>query len=123
MQHEEGGGGANTSPAVARQAAAFVRHSDRLPLPVKSSPGFLVNRVLMPYLLEAVALESEGVPAAVIDQAATDLNIPMGPILLADTVGLDICLSVAEQHTQQQQRRPVPQRLRELVAAGKLGKK
>jgi len=123
MQLVEVVASALTSPAVAKQAAAFVRHIDRLPLPVKSSPGFLVNRVLMPYLLEAVALESEGVPAAVIDQAATDFGMPMGPILLADTVGLDICLSVAELLAQQLQRGPVPQRLRELVAAGKLGKK
>lgn len=112
-----------TSPAVARQAAAFVRYIDRLPLPVRSSPGFLVNRVLMPYLLEAVALEAEGVPAVVIDHAATDFGMPMGPILLADTVGLDICLSVAEILSQQLGRGPVPPRLRELVAAGRLGKK
>ena len=123
MQLVEVVASANTSPAVARQAAAFVRHIDRLPLPVKSSPGFLVNRVLMPYLLEAVALESEGVPAVVIDQAATDFGMPMGPILLADTVGLDICLSVAEILSQQLDRGPVPQRLRDLVAAGRLGKK
>jgi 3-hydroxyacyl-CoA dehydrogenase/enoyl-CoA hydratase/3-hydroxybutyryl-CoA epimerase len=111
-----------TAPEVARQAAAFVRHIDRLPLPVKGTPGFLVNRVLMPYLLEAVALESEGVPAAVIDQAATQFGMPMGPILLADTVGLDICLSVAE-ILAQQLHGAVPERLRELVAAGRLGRK
>ena len=111
-----------TAPEVARQAAAFVRHIDRLPLPVKSSPGFLVNRVLMPYLLEAVAMESEGVPPAVIDQAATQFGMPMGPILLADTVGLDICLSVAE-ILAKQFHGAVPERLRELVAAGHLGRK
>jgi 3-hydroxyacyl-CoA dehydrogenase/enoyl-CoA hydratase/3-hydroxybutyryl-CoA epimerase len=111
-----------TSSEAARQAAAFVRHIDRLPLPVKSSPGFLVNRVLMPYLLEAVALESEGVPAAVIDQAAIQFGMPMGPILLADTVGLDICLSVAE-ILSKQLHGTVPERLRELVAAGRLGRK
>ena len=111
-----------TSAEVAKQAAAFVRHIDRLPLPVKSSPGFLVNRVLMPYLLEAVALESEGVPATVIDQAATQFGMPMGPILLADTVGLDICLSVAE-ILSKQLHGTVPDRLRELVAAGRLGRK
>ncbi len=111
-----------TAPEVAGQAAAFVRHIDRLPLPVKGTPGFLVNRVLMPYLLEAVALESEGVPAAVIDQAATQFGMPMGPILLADTVGLDICLSVAE-ILAQQLHGVVPERLRELVAAGRLGRK
>jgi 3-hydroxyacyl-CoA dehydrogenase/enoyl-CoA hydratase/3-hydroxybutyryl-CoA epimerase len=122
MQLVEIVSGANTSPEAARQAAAFVRHIDRLPLPVKSSPGFLVNRVLMPYLLEAVALESEGVPATVIDAAATRFGMPMGPILLADTVGLDICLSVAE-ILSRQLHGTVPDRLRELVAAGRLGRK
>ena len=112
-----------STPEVCKQAAAFVRHIDRLPLPVKSSPGFLVNRVLMPYLIEAVTLESEGVPATVIDAAATDFGMPMGPILLADTVGLDICLSVAEILSQQLGRGSVPPRLRDLVAAGHLGKK
>ena len=112
-----------STPQVCQQAAAFVRHIDRLPLPVKSSPGFLVNRVLMPYLIEAVTLESEGVPATVIDAAATDFGMPMGPILLADTVGLDICLSVAEILSQQLGRGSVPPRLRDLVAAGHLGKK
>ena len=112
----------NTAAEVAQQAAAFVRRIDRLPLPVKGTPGFLVNRVLMPYLLEAVALESEGVSAAVIDQAATQFGMPMGPILLADTVGLDICLSVAE-ILAEQLHGTVPERLRELVAAGRLGRK
>jgi 3-hydroxyacyl-CoA dehydrogenase/enoyl-CoA hydratase/3-hydroxybutyryl-CoA epimerase len=111
-----------TSAETVKQAAAFVRHIDRLPLPVKSSPGFLVNRVLMPYLLEAVTLEAEGVPAAVIDQAATRFGMPMGPIQLADTVGLDICLSVAE-ILSQQLHGTVPDRLRELVAGGRLGRK
>ena len=111
-----------TDPGVARQAAAFVRHIDRLPLPVKSSPGFLVNRVLMPYLLEAVTMEWEGIPAAVIDKAALNFGMPMGPIRLADTVGLDICLSVAE-ILSQRLNVDVPPRLRELVNAGRLGVK
>lgn len=112
----------NTNPDVAAKAAAFTRHINRLPLPVKSTPGFLVNRVLMPYLLEAVVLESEGVAATVIDKAATDFGMPMGPIALADTVGLDICLSVAEILSEQMDI-DVPQRLRSLVEAGKLGRK
>ncbi len=122
MQLVEIVSGARTDPAEAQRAAAFVRHIDRLPLPVTSAPGFLVNRVLMPYLLEAVALESEGVPGPQIDQAATDFGMPMGPILLADTVGLDICLSVAE-ILSERLNVSVPERLRELVAAGRLGKK
>jgi 3-hydroxyacyl-CoA dehydrogenase/enoyl-CoA hydratase/3-hydroxybutyryl-CoA epimerase len=112
----------NTNPEVAARAAAFTRHIDRLPLPVTSSPGFLVNRVLMPYLLEAVVLESEGISSKVIDQAALDFGMPMGPIALADTVGLDICLSVAE-ILSSKLNVEVPERLREMVKAGDLGKK
>ena len=111
-----------TNEKVIQQAAAFTRKIDRLPVPVKSTPGFLVNRVLMPYLMEAVVMESEGVPAKVIDKAALQFGMPMGPIHLADTVGLDICLSVAEilsKHLGGE----VPQRLRDLVSAGNLGVK
>jgi len=114
--------GKQTSEAAVKQASAFCRHIDRLPLPVKSAPGFLVNRVLMPYLLEAVTLEEEGVPAAVIDKAALDFGMPMGPVELADTVGLDICLAVARTLSQQLDV-PVPGRLEQLVAAGRLGRK
>ncbi|HHC72348.1 MAG TPA: crotonase [Thiotrichales bacterium] len=109
------------SPWPAR-AAAFVRQIDRLPLPVRSSPGFLVNRVLMPYLLEAVQLVEEGVAPGVVDGAARDFGMPMGPIELADTVGLDICLHVAEilaDHLGAS----VPERLREMVEQGLLGRK
>ncbi len=101
---------------------AFARQIDRLPLPVKSSPGFLVNRVLMPYLIEAVRLEAEGVQAEVIDQAALDFGMPMGPIELADTVGLDICQSVAT-ILAGTMAIEVPERLTKLVAEGHLGRK
>ncbi len=111
-----------TDPKAVQTAAAFARKIDRLPVPVKSTPGFLVNRVLMPYLLEAVVLESEGVPATVIDEVALNFGMPMGPIHLADTVGLDICLSVAE-ILSQHLGGDVPQRLRDLVSAGQLGVK
>lgn len=114
--------GSQTSDKAVAQSSAFCRHINRLPLPVKSAPGFLVNRVLMPYLLEAVTLEEEGVPAAVIDQAALDFGMPMGPIELADTVGLDICLAVARTLSQQMDV-PVPARLEQLVGAGRLGRK
>lgn len=83
-----------TDAAVAAKAAAFTTVIDRLPLPVRSAPGFLVNRVLSPYLQEAMTLLEEGVPASIIDAAARDFGMPMGPIELADTVGLDICLHV-----------------------------
>jgi 3-hydroxyacyl-CoA dehydrogenase/enoyl-CoA hydratase/3-hydroxybutyryl-CoA epimerase len=122
MQLVEIVSGQSTGADAAAKAAAFTRHINRLPLPVKSSPGFLVNRVLMPYLVEAVTLESEGISPQVIDQAAVDFGMPMGPIELADTVGLDICLSVAE-ILSQQLNLEVPARLKSLVQAGRLGVK
>jgi 3-hydroxyacyl-CoA dehydrogenase/enoyl-CoA hydratase/3-hydroxybutyryl-CoA epimerase len=112
----------NTHADVVSKAAAFVRSIDRLPLPVKSSPGFLINRILMPYLLEAVELLSEGVAAETIDKVATNFGMPMGPILLADTVGLDICLSVANILAEQLNMR-VPPVLNETVEREHLGKK
>ncbi len=112
----------DTDAEVVKQAMAFCRHIDRLPLPVKSAPGFLVNRVLMPYLLEAVHLVEEGVPAWAVDKAALDFGMPMGPIELADTVGLDICQSVAT-ILSQQLNVEVPQRLKQMVDSGKLGRK
>jgi 3-hydroxyacyl-CoA dehydrogenase / enoyl-CoA hydratase / 3-hydroxybutyryl-CoA epimerase len=111
-----------TDPAVVQSGAAFVLAIKRLPLAVSSSPGFLVNRILMPYLLEAVTLVEEGRDPTAIDRAAIAFGMPMGPIRLADTVGLDICLSVA---TILARHYPVtvPAKLRELVAAGHLGRK
>jgi len=113
----------NTSPTTLKKAFAFSRHIDRLPLPVKSSPGFLVNRVLMPYLMEAVVLESEGVPGVLIDKAAKKFGMPMGPIELADIVGLDICLSVGKILAQTRDDIKIPGRIQQLVDSGHLGKK
>jgi 3-hydroxyacyl-CoA dehydrogenase/enoyl-CoA hydratase/3-hydroxybutyryl-CoA epimerase len=114
--------GAASNEESLNRARAFATALDKLPLDVKSSPGFLVNRILMPYLIEAVQLVEEGVAAPVIDAAAREFGMPMGPIELADTVGLDICLSVAEELSG-----PlgitVPEQLKAMVAAGKLGKK
>jgi len=87
--------GVDSDEKVVQQALAFAKNIGKLPLAVKSSPGFLVNRILMPYILEAVTMVDEGIPPEVIDKAATDYGMPMGPIELADTVGLDICKSVA----------------------------
>ena len=108
--------------ATAQQAAAFARRIDKLPVIVKSAPGFLVNRVLMPYLLEAVLMSEEGIPNTVIDRAATDFGMPMGPLQLADTVGLDVCLFVADILAQELGAK-VPEKLRTLVSDGKLGVK
>ncbi len=114
--------GQQSAAAALERARAWTVAIDRLPLDVASSPGFLVNRVLMPYLLEAVTLLEDGVPALAIDRAAVEFGMPMGPIELADTVGLDICLAVAETLAGPLGV-PVPAELRELVAQGRLGKK
>jgi 3-hydroxyacyl-CoA dehydrogenase/enoyl-CoA hydratase/3-hydroxybutyryl-CoA epimerase len=114
--------GNNTSEETYNQALGFVSKIKRLPLPVKSSPGFLVNRILMPYLLEAIKLYEEGVAPMAIDKAAVDFGMPMGPVELADTVGLDICLSVGEilaQHYPVQ----IPEILRTHVKDKHLGRK
>jgi 3-hydroxyacyl-CoA dehydrogenase/enoyl-CoA hydratase/3-hydroxybutyryl-CoA epimerase len=73
-----------------------VRAIDKLPVVVAASPGFLVNRILMPYMLEAATAWAEGVPGAVIDRAAKSFGMPMGPIELIDTVGLDVAASVGK---------------------------
>ena len=116
--------GASTDPTAAQAATAFARKLDKLPVPCKSAPGFIVNRVLMPYLHEAMFVAQEGVPPAVIDQAAVDFGMPMGPIELADVVGLNVASDVGE-IVARELGRPAPDltRLRELVAAGKLGRK
>jgi 3-hydroxyacyl-CoA dehydrogenase/enoyl-CoA hydratase/3-hydroxybutyryl-CoA epimerase len=111
-----------TDSEVVARAIRFTRTIDRLPLPVASSPGFLVNRILLPYLLEAVELENEGVPVGEIDRQALAFGMPMGPIELADNVGLDVCLHVAEILSKHFDT-AVPQRLRDLVAQGRLGRK
>lgn len=112
----------DTDKDVMEKALAFTRHVDRLPVPCKSSPGFLVNRILMPYLMEAMLLSEEGVAPEAIDRAAKNFGMPMGPVELADTVGLDVCLSVAN-ILGKEFGHAVPQRLVQMVEAKKLGKK
>lgn len=105
-----------------QRALAFVRGHDKLPLAVNSAPGFLVNRILFPYLLEAFRLRQEGVPLRAIDAAAKDFGMPMGPVELADQVGLDVCAHVGAVIA------PtlgveLPGGIDDLVAAGKRGRK
>jgi len=110
-----------TNPEMARKAAAFVRQIDKLPLPAKDSPGFLVNRVLGPYMLNAFRMLDQGQKPETLDRAMEDFGMPMGPAELADTVGLDICLaagkSLAKGATD------VPEVLANKVSLGHLGKK
>lgn len=114
--------GKNTVQRVIENAVYFVKQIDKLPLPVKSSPGFLVNRILFPYMLEAVALLEEGISGPVIDKAAVDFGMPMGPIELADTVGLDVCLNALEKMSSLLDIK-VPEKLRDYVKRGDLGRK
>ncbi len=97
MQLVEVVSGARTDREAARKAAAFVRQIDKLPLPVQDVSGFLVNRVLGPYLYKALQLVDQGTAPETLDAAATAFGMPMGPIELADTVGLDICLAVGKE--------------------------
>jgi 3-hydroxyacyl-CoA dehydrogenase/enoyl-CoA hydratase/3-hydroxybutyryl-CoA epimerase len=85
------------APATQQRLAAFCKQLDKLPVPVAGTPGFLVNRVLFPYMLEAVTALSEGIPGAAIDKAAVKFGMPMGPIELVDTVGLDVGAGVAKE--------------------------
>ncbi|MGR8946837.1 MAG: 3-hydroxyacyl-CoA dehydrogenase NAD-binding domain-containing protein [Gammaproteobacteria bacterium] len=86
----------DTSQDIVDRANAFTVIIDKQPLPAKSAPGFLINRILSPYLQEAMLMLDEGLAVAEIDKAATDFGMPMGPLELADTVGLEICRSVGE---------------------------
>jgi 3-hydroxyacyl-CoA dehydrogenase / enoyl-CoA hydratase / 3-hydroxybutyryl-CoA epimerase len=114
-----------TDSELLKEARAFVGAIDRLPLPVKSSPGFLVNRALTPYMLEAMVMLDERIDQRLIDEAAEKFGMPMGPIELADQVGLDICLDVGDMLRSKfgDQLPPTPAWLREKVARGELGRK
>ena len=107
-------------PETERRLAAFCKAIDKLPVPVAGTPGFLVNRILAPYMQEAIIAFSEGIPGPVIDKAALKFGMPMGPIELVDTVGLDVAASVgrimADFHGQ-----ALPDAFK--VEAGKRGKK
>jgi len=113
--------GPQTSPEVMKASQAFVKKIDKLPLPVKSAPGFLVNRILTPYMTEAQVMLEEGIPAETIDAAAREFGMPMGPIELADTVGLDVGLAVGKELAKPGG--PEPKKIQQLVAEKKLGKK
>jgi 3-hydroxyacyl-CoA dehydrogenase / enoyl-CoA hydratase / 3-hydroxybutyryl-CoA epimerase len=112
--------GASTRAELIPIAAAFTRQIDKLPLPVKSAPGFLVNRILAPYLDEAMRCVDEGMTPETVDEAALAFGMPVGPIELADTVGLDICMAVGKMLDGDA---APPKRLSELIAAGNLGRK
>ncbi len=112
--------GTQTDPSVARNATAFVDQIDKLPLACKSAPGFWVNRILAPYLGEAMKCLDEGIAPETIDEAALAFGMPVGPIELADVVGLDVCRAVGETVAPGATE---PQKLKAKLEAKALGKK
>lgn len=114
--------GEHTDNNIADRAYGFVNQIGKLPLPVTSSPGFLVNRVLSAYMHETFILLSENKSPEIIDYAMKKFGMPMGPVEMADIVGLDICLSVAK-NISKYYNEDIPQILQEKVSAKQLGKK
>jgi len=113
-----------TDTEVVRRALKFVQAMGKLPVLVKDSPGFVVNRVLMPYLVEAARLFEAGAEVAELDEAMLDFGMPMGPLRLVDEVGTDVSLHVAETlASHYRQRMVVPEVLGKLVKGGHLGRK
>jgi 3-hydroxyacyl-CoA dehydrogenase / enoyl-CoA hydratase / 3-hydroxybutyryl-CoA epimerase len=110
------------APETEKRLAAFCKAIDKLPVPVAGTPGFLVNRLLFPYMLEAATAYSEGIPSPVIDKAAVKFGMPMGPIELIDTVGLDVAYGVGAELAPFLGL-PIPAALASPPEAGKRGKK
>ena len=102
-----------------RKGAAFVTAIGKFPLITASKPGFLVNRVLAPYMMGAMQRVDQGQDKEQIDEAARTFGMPMGPIELADTVGLDVCAHVGRIMKLEAD----GSRLDRLVASGRTGKK
>ncbi|HYL71088.1 MAG TPA: 3-hydroxyacyl-CoA dehydrogenase family protein, partial [Candidatus Dormibacteraeota bacterium] len=115
---------AGTDAQAVQAAAGFAKRLDKLPVPCRSAPAFMVNRVLTPYMYEAMLAAQEGMACAAIDRAAVEFGMPMGPIELVDVVGLDVAAHVGE-IIARELGRTVTQigRLDELIAAKKLGRK
>ena len=112
-----------TDAAQVARGAAFCGLIKRFPLPVKSTPGFLVNRVLSGYMARAMRMHMErDIPIEVLDKAATSFGMPMGPVELADTVGLDVCLKVMSMLGGESTQKEAGL-LQEKVHAGDLGRK
>ena len=114
--------GARTRPDAMQNALAFTRRLDKLPLPCRSAPGFVVNRILLPYVNEAIFAYEQGVPGTTIDEVARRFGMPMGPIELADVIGLDVTLNVGRVLATAFGGR-VPEVLVRLVEEKKLGRK
>ena len=115
---------ANASDDAVATAVQFVQDIGKLPIVVKDSPGFLINRVLMPCLLEAAGMVDAGASIVSVDQAMLSFGMPMGPLRLLDEVGLDVALHVVKTlATAFPNMASIPPSLEERVRLGALGRK
>jgi len=113
-----------TSEETILKATQFVKKTGKLPVIVKDSPGFLVNRILMPYLIEAVNLANHGVNIEHTDKLLRKFGMPMGPFRLIDEVGGDVCQHVADDLLNRLETKfPNSNLLRRMIEEGNLGKK
>lgn len=116
--------GKRTSDSTIAAMAHYARRLGKTPVIVNDGPGFLVNRLLLPYMNEAALLVAEGMPIKDVERAARDFGMPMGPITLYDVVGLDTCLHAGRVMLQAFPDRVVPaQIVARLVEAERLGQK
>ena len=116
--------GPRTAPEVTAAVIRFIQASGKMPVKVKDSPGFLVNRILMPYLIEAGHLFENGAAPETLDRVMLDFGMPMGPCRLIDEIGADVACHVAEFFAGVYgARMPFPRVLREMVDRGMLGRK
>jgi 3-hydroxyacyl-CoA dehydrogenase/enoyl-CoA hydratase/3-hydroxybutyryl-CoA epimerase/3-hydroxyacyl-CoA dehydrogenase/enoyl-CoA hydratase/3-hydroxybutyryl-CoA epimerase/enoyl-CoA isomerase len=116
--------GEKTSDDTVATAVAYAKKLGKSPIVVADGPGFLVNRVLLPYMNEALLLLEEGASVKAVDRAATSFGMPMGPITLYDTIGLDVALHAGGVMRQAFPGRVVPSKiLPAMVEAGRLGQK
>ncbi len=113
---------ADTEQEVLDQGFAFVKAIGKFPLECASSPGFVVNRILAPYMMEAMHLVESGVELAEIDRVAVAFGMPVGPVELVDSVGLDVVLHVSKVLGAKMDG-PVPEKLSAMVENGQLGRK
>jgi len=114
--------GEATRLQIVQDAIKFTRTLDKLPLPCKSAPGFVVNRILTPYINEALFALESGIPADIIDRVGKDFGMPIGPLELTDVVGLDVSLHVGRVLAEAMHRH-VPEILVKLAGQNQLGRK
>jgi 3-hydroxybutyryl-CoA dehydrogenase len=119
--------GLSTPPEVVNRVTEIAQELGKTPVVVQESAGFVVNRILVPMINEAVGILAEGVASAEGIDTAMKLgaNHPMGPLELGDLIGLDVCLAIMEvlyDETKDGKYRPHPL-LRKMVRGGKLGRK